>query len=744
MCRADEIPLTKYLLGGDTSHREQDSPIDSSSKSDPLAMGGPNALPVGFRISVKAKMNPSQLQAITASAQEYGAGGFTLIKGPPGTVSHLLSILAVASVEHSPHIGFICTILKGKSTTLVSVLNALHLRQYQEYYTAIERIVTESDASTYYEELAALNKASEVKPRILVCAPSNSAIDNVVMKIMTDRFVDGNGAKYSPSIVRAGVGIVNPAVKKVGLKQTVDAIISSGTDVVKLDALITTGRKQLKRMQTEIQKLKARVHALLESCPYPICEDWEVRIDEASFDSTGRVVFVNHKTKTTTFDIPPKYRPHEKPIQIKRMPHYIALLKNLTKYVERHNNETLTLEKYIILQNAANTRREGGGIEPSSSLVHELETHVLNSNHIILSTLGSAGGRSIEAASKFKVIVIDEAAQSAEPSTLVALQLGSSHAILVGDPQQLPATIFSVSGRSTKYDRSLFQRLEECRHPVMMLNTQYRMHPIISEFPRHIFYEGMLLDGPNVQKPDFGGTLKTAIVGKFPHIKPFNIFDLDSKEERDGTSLSNTNEAQLALHLYCALDRETNGLLAKSRVAVITPYSQQTALLHRLFEEQFGNAYSSRVEIRYAPHLCDESYVFSVLLCNQPLLNYPRITFISTVDAFQGREAGLVIYSCVRAAGSKGIGFLSDVQRMNVALTRAKYFLFVIARCRSIMVNPYWRNLVGYAREKSAIIAVPMDRRNSNKGNQFPDLKRLTPLHNTGGSGDISDGDCSA
>jgi senataxin len=395
------------------------------------------------------------------------------------------------------------------------------------------------------------------------------------------------------------------------------------------------------------------------------------------------------------------------------MPHYIALLKNLTKYVERHNNETLTLEKYIILQNAANTRREGGGIEPSSSLVHELETHVLNSNHIILTTLGSAGGRSIEAASKFKVIVIDEAAQSAEPSTLVALQLGSSHAILVGDPQQLPATIFSVSGRSTKYDRSLFQRLEECRHPVMMLNTQYRMHPIISEFPRHIFYEGMLLDGPNVQKPDFGGTLKTAIVGKFPHIKPFNIFDLDSKEERDGTSLSNTNEAQLALHLYCALDRETNGLLAKSRVAVITPYSQQTALLHRLFEEQFGNAYSSRVEI-------------------------------STVDAFQGREAGLVIYSCVRAAGSKGIGFLSDVQRMNVALTRAKYFLFVIARCRSIMVNPYWRNLVGYAREKSAIIAVPMDRRNSNKGNQFPDLKRLTPLHNTGGSGDISDGDCSA
>jgi len=79
----------------------------------------------------------------------------------------------------------------------------------------------------------------------------------------------------------------------------------------------------------------------------------------------------------------------------------------------------------------------------------------------------------------------------------------------------------------------------------------------------------------------------------------------------------------------------------------------------------------------------------------------------STVDAFQGREANIVLYSCVRAGGSKGIGFLSDVQRMNVALTRAKHFLFVICRCKSISVNHYWRNLVGYARSKNAIIKVP-------------------------------------
>ncbi|PJA26327.1 MAG: hypothetical protein CO189_11400 [candidate division Zixibacteria bacterium CG_4_9_14_3_um_filter_46_8] len=103
-----------------------------------------------------------------------------------------------------------------------------------------------------------------------------------------------------------------------------------------------------------------------------------------------------------------------------------------------------------------------------------LETHVLNEVHIVMTTLGSAGNRTLEGTEKFEVVVVDEAAQSVEPATLSALQLGSRHCVLVGDPQQLPATIFNVSGRNTKYDRSLFQRLEEAGQPVYMLNEQYR------------------------------------------------------------------------------------------------------------------------------------------------------------------------------------------------------------------------------------------------------------------------------
>lgn len=93
-------------------------------------------------------------------------------------------------------------------------------------------------------------------------------------------------------------------------------------------------------------------------------------------------------------------------------------------------------------------------------------------------------------------------------------------------------------------------------------------------------------------------------------------------------------------------------MLSKCQVAVITPYSQQVVLLKQKFVDHFGSSIRMPVEI-------------------------------STIDAFQGKEADVVIFSCVRAADrGGGIGFLSDVKRMNVALTRAKHYLFVIASIR--------------------------------------------------------------
>mmetsp|Transcript_13454 Transcript_13454/g.20101 ORF Transcript_13454/g.20101 Transcript_13454/m.20101 type:complete len:451 (+) Transcript_13454:3-1355(+) len=425
-----------------------------------------------------------------------------------------------------------------------------------------------------------------------------------------------------------------------------------------------------------------------KATPYPLAKEWEVRIDE----NACRVFYVNHKDKRTTFECPPPPEEGQRHFHVTAMPEYKSFLSQVVKLVERYNNLSTKAERYMLCQNVANESKGGTKSHAMNTTRQQLECHILDSVHIVMTTLGTAGNRALEACNKFEVVVIDEAAQSVEPSTLAGLQLGSSHAILVGDPQQLPATIFSMSGRNTKFDRSLFQRLEEAGHEVHMLDTQYRMHPSISDFPRRIFYDGKLLDGPNVKNPEYGNPLKNVIFQKFHSFEPFTVLDLESTEERGGTSLSNTTEAQFALHLFNNLKIATGGLSTKSRVAVITPYAQQAALLRRTFANSIGTGYERFVEV-------------------------------NTVDAFQGREANIVIFSCVRAAGSKGIGFLSDVRRMNVALTRAKNFLFVIARCSSIVVNPYWRDLVDHAQETDAVVKVPFNRHGQSF--TFPELTTL-------------------
>ena len=224
-----EMPLSKYIL----------SPNHSPSKMAPLShiknplseFGGANALGIGFRIWVKSKFNQSQQASISAAAREYGDGGFTLVQGPPGT---------------------------GKTTTLVALLNALHLKQYQKYYSAVENITLAAKVSNPTETLAAISAAADVKPRVLVCAPSNAAVDNVILKIMEDRFLDGNGSKYSPSIIRIGSG-QSAEVASVALDQKVNKIIAQGTNPTQLETIIRDTRKELKRLQIEIQNLQIRV-----------------------------------------------------------------------------------------------------------------------------------------------------------------------------------------------------------------------------------------------------------------------------------------------------------------------------------------------------------------------------------------------------------------------------------------------------------------------------------------------------
>lgn len=564
----------------------------------------------------------------------------------------------------------------GKTTTLVALLNALHIRQFNQYYENVRKIVDVEQRISTVEIKSSLTEAGKQKPRLLVCAPSNNAIDNVIQKIMESGFIDGAGRRYNPSIVRLGVG-QSEGVKDVSLESKVDEMMNDASDHGKIQSAIARHKCELQRIQMEIQQLRRRLTMILNAADYPLSTKWEVRVDD-----NFRIQYVNHDEKQMSLECPPPPEPGEKYREMRSMPEFKIFMGQLVKLVDRFTNISYKHDRYNLMEKNGDNLRQ------------QLETHILDTTHIVLTTLGTAGSHALESCSKFEVIVIDEAAQSVEPSTLVALQLGSLHAILVGDPQQLPATIFSYSGRTTKYDRSLFQRLEEAGHEVHLLDTQYRMHPNISLFPRCIFYGGYLKDGSNVTKADYGNPLRERLTRRFPCIHPFTVFDLHSSEERGGSSLSNSMEATFALQIYQELTKEFGIFVSHSPVAVITPYSQQVSVLRDTFSRALGSGYRQFVDI-------------------------------VTVDSFQGREANVVIFSCVRAAERGGIGFLSDVRRMNVALTRAKHFMFVIARCETICSNPYWNQLVVHARRSNAVVSVP--RSFVNSGQSFVNLKTEVP-----------------
>ena len=339
---------------------------------------------------------------------------------------------------------------RAETTTLVAILNALHIRQYNKYYDEVRRIAGMQSGNRQ----GALEVARRAKPRLLVCAPSNAAVDNVILKIMEDGFVDGSGQRYNPSMIRVGVG-QSANVRDVALETKVDQILAENLDIGQLEASINGFRMELQRITGDIAKCRRRAHAIINASPWPLAKDWEIRVDESTFDETGRVYFVNHKDQSTTYEVPPPPEPGETHFQARSMPEYKAFMARIVKLVESHFALKSNLDRCTIVK---------GSLENGANhffVRQALETHVLNSVHMVMTTLGTAGNRVFESADKFEVVVVDEAAQCVEPATLSALQLGSRQSVLVGDPQQLPATIFNVSGRGTKYDRSLFQRLEE-------------------------------------------------------------------------------------------------------------------------------------------------------------------------------------------------------------------------------------------------------------------------------------------
>ena len=313
-------------------------------------------------------------------------------------------------------------------------------------------------------------------------------------------------------------------------------------------------------------------------------------------------------------------------------------------------------------------------VQEQQALKHRATLSILNNATIICSTLSGCGSGLLEQMDHgFDICIVDEAAQCVEPSSLLAFRQRCAHIVLVGDTQQLPPTVISPAATKAGYNRSLFERLETMGMAKERLVVQYRMHPLIREFPSSHFYDGQLQDGPNVMVSDRLGHP----IYQIPCIEPFLFINVESSQETLSAqrSLSNSKECKLVIELCTWL--ETFAVQNKKfTMGILTPYKAQVSHLKTLVEKKFEGKF--------------------------PLE-------INTVDGYQGRELDLLLFSCVRASDRGNIGFLHDVRRMNVALTRAKYACVVFGHAKTLMrASAPWKALITHAQNRKAYLDVPM------------------------------------
>jgi superfamily I DNA and/or RNA helicase len=260
---------------------------------------------------------------------------------------------------------------------------------------------------------------------------------------------------------------------------------------------------------------------------------------------------------------------------------------------------------------------------------------------------------------RFEVAVIDEACQSVEPGCWIPI-LRSDRVVLAGDHCQLPPTVVSREAADAGFAVSIFERLMALCGPQIArrLTVQYRMHQAIMDFSSLEFYEAELVADPQVQEhllPDLPGVAATPLTQT-----PVEFIDtagasFDEEEESGGESRLNRQEAALVVRKVQAL---LDAGLSATDIAVIAPYAAQV----RLLREQ---------------------------------LSIPGLE-IDSVDGFQGREKEAVVISLVRSNNEGEIGFLGDVRRMNVAMTRARRKLLVVGDSATLSCNAFYGRMLEY------------------------------------------------
>ena len=274
---------------------------------------------------------------------------------------------------------------------------------------------------------------------------------------------------------------------------------------------------------------------------------------------------------------------------------------------------------------------------------------------------------------RFSTLFIDEAAQALEPACWAAT-LKADRVIMGGDHQQLPPTVKSLAAAKGGLADTLMQKIVGL-HPqcVSLLSTQYRMNEDIMSFSSRCFYHGRLQAAPEVAHRQVS-----------PLDTPLTWLDTsgnsDEPERRTRTgSITNAQEARFVIHaLRDYIEMISPQKIESERIdfGIITPYRGQARLIRRLLKMQ---------------------HYFRKL---------KRHITTGTVDGFQGQERDVIVISLVRDNADGSIGFLRDLRRMNVAMTRARMKLIIVGNAQTLSRHKFYRELIEHFKQKGDFIEV--------------------------------------
>ena len=303
---------------------------------------------------------------------------------------------------------------------------------------------------------------------------------------------------------------------------------------------------------------------------------------------------------------------------------------------------------------------------------------------VVASTLVGSAHRLLEGR-KFGTLFIDEAAQALEAACWIPIRR-ASRVILAGDHCQLPPTVKSIAALKAGLGKTLMERIVENKPDVVtLLKTQYRMNDLIMRFSSNWFYHGLVESAPQVR---YRGILDYDIPMEWLTTEQPASTPVTTKSEDISTPSSLNGTPWLGEEFVGANFGRINKQEAQLTLDTLERYLNKIGK-QRVLDEQIDIGIISpyRAQVQYLRHLIAKRTFFKP---------FRRLLSVNTVDGFQGQERDVILISLVRSNDEGQIGFLKDLRRMNVAITRARMKLIILGDIGTMGQHPFYKQLWEY------------------------------------------------